>query len=221
LHPRRRSGLTLAAAFEPLGLNPTLAEPAAGSLSTDSLLDARFRVGALVGQGGMSRVYHAVDERSGEAVAVKLLHEGDRSGTHAARFAREAELLAQLTHPAIVRHVAHGRTASGPAYLAMEWLVGEDLAVRLQRGPLAVDEVVRLLRRAAEGLTAAHARGILHPRPQAVEPVSRRRQRRRAQAPRLRHRPQDRRARHPSPAPAPCSGRRSTCRPSRSVPTAR
>lgn len=152
----------MAAAFEPLGLNPTLAEPAAGSLSTDSLLDARFRVGALVGQGGMSRVYHAVDERSGEAVAVKLLHEGDRSGTHAARFAREAELLAQLTHPAIVRHVAHGRTASGPAYLAMEWLVGEDLAVRLQRGPLAVDEVVRLLRRAAEGLTAAHARGILH-----------------------------------------------------------
>ena len=152
----------MTATFEPLGLNPTLAEPATAALATDSLLDARFRVGALVGQGGMSRVYHAFDERSGEAVAVKLLHEGDHGGTLAARFAREAELLAQLSHPAIVRHVAHGATPDGPAYLAMEWLAGEDLAQRLQRGPLGVDEVVRLLRRAAEGLAAAHARGILH-----------------------------------------------------------
>jgi serine/threonine protein kinase len=120
----------------------------------------RFELEALAQAGGMGAVYRARDLSSGEAVAVKLLR--SPGVAHEARFAREAALLAALPHPAIVRHVAHGRTAGGDLYLAMEWLEGEDLASRLTRGPLAVDEALGLSRRIAEGLAALHARGVVH-----------------------------------------------------------
>lgn len=125
-------------------------------------LAARFRIDALIGEGGMSRVYRAIDERTGAPVALKLLLDRGATAHGDARFLREAELLAQLDHPAIVRHVDHGRLPDGTDYLAMEWLAGEDLAVRLRSGRLGVAETIRLLGRAAEALSVAHARGIIH-----------------------------------------------------------
>ena len=125
--------------------------------SISRLIGGRFRVGPLIGQGGMSRVHRALDERTGTTVALKLMRDRAAATLDAARFAREAELLARLEHPAIVRHLAHG-----PGYLAMEWLAGEDLARRLTRGPLAIADAVALLRRCAEALAAAHASGIIH-----------------------------------------------------------
>src|SRR5262249_46480779 len=112
----------------------------------------------LAQSGGMGAVFRARDRTTGEAVAGKLLHEaGD-----AQRFLREAALLTELRHPPIVRHVAHGRTAAGDLYLAMEWLDGEDLAHRLARGALAPDEAIALVRRIADALAMLHARGGLH-----------------------------------------------------------
>jgi ATP/maltotriose-dependent transcriptional regulator MalT len=119
----------------------------------------RFRIERLVGTGGMGAVYRALDTLSGEAVALKVLL--DR-GAEAERFAREAEVLAGLRHPAIVRYAAHGTTDSGEPYLAMEWLEGEDLAARLRRGPLGVDETVALVTRVAEALAAVHAADLVH-----------------------------------------------------------
>src|SRR5262249_51483103 len=69
---------------------------------------------------------------------------------------------AELAHPALVRYVAHGVAASGAPYLVMEWLDGTDLGDRLTRGPLGIGAAIALARRAAEGLAAAHARGIIH-----------------------------------------------------------
>src|SRR5262249_4574208 len=80
----------------------------------------------------------------------------------AERFAREAKLLAELQHPGIVTYVAHGETDTGQAYLAMEWLEGEDLAQRLRRGPLPLPGALGLLRRVGEALAGAHARGVVH-----------------------------------------------------------
>src|SRR5262249_15370773 len=111
--------------------------------------------------GGMGAVYRATDLQTKSDVAIKLIAGGDTS-PHAARFAREAELLAEVQHPAIVRHVAHGRTSNGQLYLAIEWLDGEDLAVRLARVGLPPRESVDLVRRVADGLACAHARGIVH-----------------------------------------------------------
>src|SRR5437868_5094214 len=93
------------------------------------MLADRFEIERRAGAGGMGQVYKARDHRSGEAVAIKVLLEGHAS----ARFAREAEVLAELRHPGIVRYVAHGETPAGELFLAMEWLDGEDLASRLQR----------------------------------------------------------------------------------------
>ena len=120
----------------------------------------RWQLVALVGEGGGGSVYRAVDRETGDVVAVKLLR--GRDAVAVERFAREARILADLGHPSILRHVAHGVAASGEPYLVMEWLEGENLAVRLSRGPLGIDESVTLARLAAEALGAAHARGVIH-----------------------------------------------------------
>jgi hypothetical protein len=94
-------------------------------------------------------------------VALKVMARARRE-THAARFAREAGVLAELSHPAIVRYVVHGELPDGRPFLAMEWLDGEDLSVHLARSPLSAADAVSLVKRAAEGLAVAHARGVVH-----------------------------------------------------------
>jgi serine/threonine protein kinase len=125
------------------------------------LIGERFRLEARDAVGGMGAVYRATDEHTGETVAVKLMHPGDDGRVE--RFAREAVALATLRHPAIVRYVAHGVSADGQHYLAMEWLEGEDLHARLEReGRLGVSESLALVGRIAGAVGAAHARGMVH-----------------------------------------------------------
>jgi hypothetical protein len=120
----------------------------------------RFELEALAQSGGMGAIWKATDRLTGERVAVKLLR---AAGSEIeSRFLREALLLSELRHPAIVRHVAHGRTGAGDLYLAMEWLDGEDLGRHLARGPLEPAAALAMLRRVAEGLAQLHARGGVH-----------------------------------------------------------
>lgn len=108
----------------------------------------------------MGMVFQARDLASGERVAVKvLLHD---SPLAAARFARETRILAEFSHPGIVRHIDHGITSSGQHYLVMEWLEGEDLRARLKRGGLTLAESIELATQVASALAAAHARGVVH-----------------------------------------------------------
>ncbi len=100
----------------------------------------------------------ARDRTTGATVALKVL--GDAAND--LRFAREAELLAQLDHPAIVRYIAHAPRSKEAPYLAMEWLEGEDLAARLEREPLSTAETITLAVRVADAIGAAHQRGIIH-----------------------------------------------------------
>jgi eukaryotic-like serine/threonine-protein kinase len=109
----------------------------------------------------MGKIYRARELPTGEPVALKVLHDaGSLVDQH--RFAREARILAELHHPAIVRYIAHGLTPEGAPYLVMEWLEGENLANRMSHGKLAVDVSVALVRRVAEALGAAHARDVVH-----------------------------------------------------------
>jgi eukaryotic-like serine/threonine-protein kinase len=124
------------------------------------LIAERFEVAGLARSGGMGDVYRAQDRLTGDQVAVKVL-QGNRA-LDGARFTREAETLSNLRHPGIVRYVAHGATPSGERYLVMEWLEGEELADRLDRGPLSIEHAVELARCVAESLAAAHARGVVH-----------------------------------------------------------
>jgi eukaryotic-like serine/threonine-protein kinase len=113
-------------------------------------------------RGGMGTIYRARDPQTGEWVALKVLGDLADHGGDADRFLREAKILAELRHPAIVRYVSHGRAPSGEHYLAMEWLDGQDLRERLREVGLTVAESLRVVGRVAEGLVEAHRRGVVH-----------------------------------------------------------
>ncbi len=120
----------------------------------------RFEVVSLASAGGMGTVYSALDRSTGVRAAVKMLHAF--GSEYVSLFDREARVLAELSHPGIVRYIAHGSTADGDMYLAMEWLEGEDLAERLLGGALGIDETLVLAQKVSEAMAAAHARGIVH-----------------------------------------------------------
>ncbi len=126
----------------------------------ESVVAGRFRLEGLVGEGGMGQVHRAHDLARNTPVALKIML-GQEAGL-AARFAREAELLASLQHPAIVGYVAHGTSAAGLPFLAMDWIDGGDLAKVLARGPLGIEGTVAVLRRIGAALACAHGRGVVH-----------------------------------------------------------
>ncbi len=125
----------------------------------DAIAD-RFVIEAEAGRGGTGTVYRAWDRVDAVHVALKLLHA--HGPVDARRFAREASLLAGLSHPNIVRYVAHGVTAEGLPYLAMEWVEGETLAVRLERRRLTLIDSLTVGSQAAEAVARAHAKGVVH-----------------------------------------------------------
>src|SRR5262245_32228582 len=124
------------------------------------LIARRFRTELEVGTGGMGVIYRARDLETGLTVALKVLKLTGESD--ASRFSREASLLAQISHPGVVRYLAHGITANEEHFLAMEWLSGGTLSARLAKSGLTIRESVRTLGAVAEALAAVHAHGIVH-----------------------------------------------------------
>ena len=121
----------------------------------------RYRVEGVLGTGGMGCVYRALDEHLGRVIALKVMHAG--MGAQVARFEREARAGATLTHPAAVRVLAYGHLEDTRPYLALEFVDGESLSVRLRRdGPLTVAQTLALLRPIAGTLAEAHGRGVVH-----------------------------------------------------------
>jgi hypothetical protein len=106
----------------------------------------------------MGAVYQAIDRSSGQPVALKVLC----GVASVERFEVETEILARLRHPGIVSYVAHGNTAAGEPYLAMEWLAGLTLRQSLSNAPFGVRSSVVLGRAVADALSAAHGAGIIH-----------------------------------------------------------
>jgi eukaryotic-like serine/threonine-protein kinase len=131
---------------------------AAPVLEAGTIVASRFQLQGIVGRGGMGTVYRARDLSTGAVVALKAASNASR----ASRIRQEADVLASLSHPAIVRFVAEGFEATTGPFLVMEWLEGEDLSTRLSRGALTSDDCTALIQRVAEGLAFAHARGVVH-----------------------------------------------------------
>jgi len=127
------------------------------------VLADRFVVGEPIGRGGMGAVHRATDRDSGAEVAVKLLLPWAVDERAVTRFEREATLLAQLDHPAIVKYVAHGREEDGTHFLGMEWIEGVDLGQHLlEAAPLSLDCALEFAEALAFALGCLHAIGATH-----------------------------------------------------------
>ncbi len=132
--------------------------------------EARYRIGALLGAGGMAEVYLAEDAVLGRRVAVKCLrgeHVGDPEWTE--RFRGEAQILAALEHPGAIPVYDAGQLAGGRDYYAMKRIRGETLGCLLgQRGEAGVRDPSALVRwldvfeRVCDTVAAAHAAGVVH-----------------------------------------------------------
>lgn len=121
-----------------------------------------YEIVAALGAGGMGEVYRARDTRLGREVAVKVLLESfANDAASLARFEREARSVAALSHPNILSIHDYG-THEAITYAVMELLVGETLRDRLTKGPLPWREVIEIGAAIADGLAAAHAKGIVH-----------------------------------------------------------
>ena len=121
-----------------------------------------YEILSALGAGGMGEVYRARDTKLDRAVAIKILPEAFAADTERiARFQREAKTLASLNHPNIA-HIHGLEESNGVRALVMELVEGEDLAQRIARGAIPVDEALPIAKQIADALEAAHEQGIIH-----------------------------------------------------------
>lgn len=127
------------------------------------VLSGRYELSSLIGSGGMGDVWEARHLKLGKVVAVKLLRGLAGGPTAHARLLREARVLATLRHEALVEVFDFGETNSGAPYFVMERVTGGSLADAIERrGALAPSEVVAMGIALADGLSLAHAAGVIH-----------------------------------------------------------
>ena len=122
-----------------------------------------FEIEKMIGRGGMGVVYLAHDTKLKRSVAIKSIPAALASNATAqARFRREAQLLASLSHPnvGVIHDIIEPDDSSG--YLVLEHIPGETLAERIAREPLTFDETLSMGRQIAEAVSAAHKKGVVH-----------------------------------------------------------
>jgi serine/threonine-protein kinase len=134
------------------------------SVSVGELIQSKYRIVRLIGQGGMGAVYEGLNEGIARRVAIKVLH-GELASQHGIveRFEREAKAAGKIGNDHILEVLDLGALDDGDRFMVMEYLDGETLEQRLNhRGPLLPQEVCPLMRQLLVGLSAAHDAGIIH-----------------------------------------------------------
>jgi serine/threonine protein kinase len=121
-----------------------------------------YEVFAKLGEGGMGEVYRARDTKLDRDIALKILPTSfAKDADRLMRFEREAKTLASLNHPHIAQ-IYGLEQSSNVSALVMELVEGDDLAARLARGSMALDDAFPIARQIAEALETAHEAGIIH-----------------------------------------------------------
>ena len=142
---------------------PGSAPAIAGDFAPGTVIASRYRIAALIGEGGMGRVFRADDLLLGIQVALKFLPESlktdpDRLG----RFYGEVRIAREISHPNVCRVHDLGEV-DGTPFLSMEYVDGDSLASLLRRaGRMSGERAVEVARQICAGLAAAHAKGVLH-----------------------------------------------------------
>ena len=128
-----------------------------------SLVALRYRIGALLGRGGMGTVYRAHHLGLGRDVALKIVPPGIGEAAATVRFEREARNSARLDHPGCVRVLDVGTTPDGHRFLAMDVLDGVTLRAELAaRGRVPAGESIAIAAAILDALAHAHSRGVVH-----------------------------------------------------------
>lgn len=122
----------------------------------------RYELQRLLGEGGFGRVYLAFDEQLQRSVAIKMPGDSIRHRIDANEFIREARIVAQLEHPAIVPVYDVGQTADGLVYIVSRFIPGLSLADRIADRQLSHNDSVRIVECIADGLHLAHSKGLVH-----------------------------------------------------------
>src|SRR3954471_11272297 len=128
------------------------------------ILDGKYRIVRLIGEGGMGAVYEGENVRIRRKVAIKLLHGGIASNAEMVqRFEREAQVAGTVGNDHILEILDLGALPNGDRYMVMEFLDGVTLTERIKaRGRLSPAEAVPLVRQVLRGLAAAHSACIVH-----------------------------------------------------------
>jgi serine/threonine-protein kinase len=122
----------------------------------------QYEILAVLGRGGMAVVYRARQESMKRDVAVKVIKTNlAQVGDFLDRFSREAEMVARLSHPHILKVFDYGQQ-DDQVYLVMELLTGGSLAGMIKQGPLPLAIAARALDQVGSALDHAHRRGIIH-----------------------------------------------------------
>jgi eukaryotic-like serine/threonine-protein kinase len=134
------------------------------SLEVGELIDNKYRIVKLIGEGGMGSVYEGENVRINRRVAIKVLHAGLTANEEVAqRFEREAQAAGRIGNDHILEVIDLGTLANGDRFIVMEFLDGEPLSSRISaRKRLMPLELAPLVRQSLVGLGAAHRAGIVH-----------------------------------------------------------
>ena len=127
----------------------------------DASIASQYVIDRELGGGGMSRTYVATERALNRRVVIKVLAPELLAGVSVERFNREVLLAAQLQHPHIVPVLGAG-DADGLPWFSMPYVDGESARARLAHGPLAIGEVISILRDVARALAFAHEQGVVH-----------------------------------------------------------
>jgi serine/threonine protein kinase len=165
---RAGPAVTVPGAASPSGraaLAVARSQPQADSAAlVGQVLDTRYHVRSLIGEGGMGRVYEAEHVEIGKRVAIKVLHPVySRTAEVVERFRREARAASKIGHPNIVDVTDSGTTVDGSVYFVMEYLEGVELArVIGEQGALELTRALAIASQICRAVAAAHAAGIIH-----------------------------------------------------------
>lgn len=145
---------------------PTVIRGSSGgsAMAIGAVIDGKYRVDAVIGQGGMGAVFRAWDVRLERPVAIKVVRADLLSDPDSrARFRRESQIVARLQHPSVVTVFDYGTLPDGAAFLVMEFVPGEDLRQLMKReGRLAIARTADLLHGICAGVESAHKSGVFH-----------------------------------------------------------
>ncbi|MFH1435306.1 MAG: serine/threonine-protein kinase, partial [Pseudomonadota bacterium] len=126
-------------------------------------IDNRFQIVEKIGEGGMGKVYKAVQSHSERFVAIKILPANVmKDASKRRRFEREGLAVSMIQHDHIVKIYDAGESEQGNPFLAMEYLQGKSLEIAMLGGPLPVGRAVFIMKQICEALGPTHALGIIH-----------------------------------------------------------